>query len=223
MKQQISVFDVIGPNMIGPSSSHTAGALRIARMVSGLIEGELKEVTFILYGSFARTFHGHGTDRALLAGIMGLHPEDRRIRDSLLLADEKGIRYHFVPDTEKTDVYPNTVEIIAVDAQGQKVDAVGESIGGGNAHLTRIDGVEVDISGDLEALVITHRDEPGAVAHIAEVLYREGINIAFLNVYRERRHETAFSVVQVDGEVPKNLMLELSKVPAVQKATLIRR
>lgn len=220
--REISIFDVIGPNMIGPSSSHTAGALRIARMTRKIAGSDIASVKFILYGSFARTYRGHGTDRALVGGIMGFEPEDRRIRDSLELAKEAGLSYEFELNTTDTDVHPNTVEIIASGPDGKVADVVGESIGGGNARLRKIDGITVDIAGELSTIVVCQKDEPGVIAHIAEVLYQEGINIAYLNVYRENRHELAYSVIETDGELPDDVGDRLEKIPAVQKVSVIK-
>ena len=142
----ISVFDVLGPNMIGPSSSHTAGAARIAYLAQKMIEGPLVRVDFTLYGSFARTYRGHGTDRALLGGIMGFDTDDMRIRDSFRIAEEKGITFCFVPNEEETDVHPNTVDIHMVNAAGQEMTVRGESLGGGKARISRINGVDVDFT-----------------------------------------------------------------------------
>ena len=132
----ISVFDVMGPNMIGPSSSHTAGAARIAYLAQKMINGPLAKVEFILYGSFARTYHGHGTDRALLGGIMGFSTDDMRIRNSFEIATENGLKYSFTPNEEETDIHPNTVDIIMTNTAGQEMTIRGESLGGGKVHIT---------------------------------------------------------------------------------------
>ncbi|MBR3404300.1 MAG: L-serine ammonia-lyase, iron-sulfur-dependent subunit beta [Firmicutes bacterium] len=219
--RDISVFDVIGPNMIGPSSSHTAGALRIARMTEKMAEDRIVKVKFTLYGSFARTYHGHGTDRALVGGILGYEPEDRRIRDSLRLAKEAGLEFSFETNTTETDVHPNTVRIQTEDASGNHLDVVGESIGGGNARLREINGVEVDISGDLKTLIIRNHDEPGVIAHITECLSHAGINIAFMNVYRKNKYDEAVIVIEVDGDIPRGLVEQVRKIPAVVGVTMI--
>ena len=129
--EDISVFDVIGPNMIGPSSSHTAGALKIALMARHLVKGPVHAVTFRLFGSFARTYRGHGTDRALIAGILGFDTEDRRIRDAYELAEQAGLKVTFEVDTQDQDVHPNTVRIQLVDGDGRVHSVEGSSIGGG--------------------------------------------------------------------------------------------
>ena len=127
----ISAFDVMGPNMIGPSSSHTAGAARISYLAQKMLEGPLKRADFILYGSFARTYHGHGTDRALLGGIMGFSTDDMRIRNSYELAHENGLEFSFTPNETETDIHPNTVDICMENEKGQKMTVRGESLGGG--------------------------------------------------------------------------------------------
>ena len=156
----ISVFDVLGPNMIGPSSSHTAGAARIAYLAQKMINGPLVRVDFTLYGSFARTYRGHGTDRALLGGIMGFDTDDMRIRDSFRIAEERGIAFCFVPNEEETDVHPNTVDIHMVNAVGQEMTVRGESLGGGKARISRINGVDVDFTGEYSAWIICSSVNP---------------------------------------------------------------
>ena len=219
--REISVFDVIGPNMIGPSSSHTAGALRIARMAGKMAKAPILRARFILYGSFARTYQGHGTDRALVGGILGYEPEDKRIRRSLDIARENGLEVTFETNTTRQDVHPNTVEIIAEDQDGDRIDVIGESIGGGSARIRSIDGVEVNITGELETLVVTQHDEPGVIAAITRYCYEERINIAYLNVYRQGKHEKAFSVIEVDGDIPERLVERIRELPSVLQVNLI--
>ena len=163
----MSIRDVVGPIMVGPSSSHTAGALRIASMVRNLLDGEPVEVTFTLFGSFAHTYHGHGTDRALVAGMLGLHTDDLRVRNSFDLVKEQGLEFSFEPDTVTKTAHPNTVEACVVDCYGNEVVARGVSIGGGAAELTRIDGIDVHITGEFNSMIVRQQDLPGTLAHIA--------------------------------------------------------
>ena len=144
----ISAFDVMGPNMIGPSSSHTAGAARISYLAQKMLEGPLKRADFILYGSFARTYHGHGTDRALLGGIMGFSTDDMRIRNSYELAHENGLEFSFTPNETETDIHPNTVDICMENEKGQKMTVRGESLGGGKVRIVEINHVQVDFTGE---------------------------------------------------------------------------
>ena len=202
----ISVFDVLGPNMIGPSSSHTAGAARIAYLAQKMINGPLVRVDFTLYGSFARTYRGHGTDRALLGGIMGFDTDDMRIRDSFRIAEEKGIAFCFVPNEEETDVHPNTVDIHMVNAAGQEMTVRGESLGGGKARISRINGVDVDFTGEYSAIIVIHQDTPGVVAYITRCLSERNINIAFMRLFRESKGTTAYTIVESDGHLPEDIV-----------------
>lgn len=157
----ISVFDVLGPNMIGPSSSHTAGAAVIAYLAHKMIAPPLKKVDFTLYGSFAKTYHGHGTDRALLGGIMGFSTDDTRIRNSFSIATERGLSYSFTPCETETDVHPNTVDIRMENAAGQVMTIRGESLGGGKCRIARINGVEVDFTGEYSTVIVVQQDQAG--------------------------------------------------------------
>ena len=183
----ISVFDVLGPNMIGPSSSHTAGAAVIAYLAQKMINGPLVKVKFTLYGSFAKTYRGHGTDRALLGGIMGFATDDMRIRDSFSIADEIGLAFSFRTTEEETDVHPNTVDIVMENAAGQSMTIRGESLGGGKVRITRINQVKVLFTGEYSAAIVIHQDKPGVVAHITTCLSERNVNIAFMRLLREKK------------------------------------
>ena len=201
----ISVFDVMGPNMIGPSSSHTAGAARIALLARKLLTGSLKKVEFTLYGSFAKTYHGHGTDRALLGGIMGFATDDVRIRDSFQIATDNGIEYSFIPNNVETDVHPNTVDILMVNEEGQEMTIRGESLGGGKVHITQINHVEVDFTGEYSAIIVVQKDVPGVVAWITSCLSDRRVNIAFMRLFRESKGHTAYTIVESDGKLPEEI------------------
>lgn len=201
----ISVFDVLGPNMIGPSSSHTAGAAVIGYLAQKMINGSLRKVTFTLYGSFAKTYRGHGTDRALLGGVMGFRTDDVRIRDSFAIAKEKGIEFAFLLNEGETEVHPNTVDVTMVNDQGQEMVIRGESLGGGKVRIVKINGVDVDFSGDYSAIIVIQRDKPGVVAHITQCLSNIGINIAFMRLFRETKGQIAYTIVETDDTLPENL------------------
>ena len=217
----ISVFDVMGPNMIGPSSSHTAGAARIALLARKLLTGSLKKVEFTLYGSFAKTYHGHGTDRALLGGIMGFATDDVRIRDSFQIATDNGIEYSFIPNNVETDVHPNTVDILMVNEEGQEMTIRGESLGGGKARLCRINGVEVDFTGEYSTLIVIQQDKPGVIAHITNCLSEMNVNIAYMKLYREEKGCTAYSIVESDGIVPQTVAGRIKENPYVHDVMLV--
>lgn len=219
-KKEISVFDIIGPNMIGPSSSHTAGALRIARLASKMVKNPIAKVNFLLYGSFARTYQGHGTDRALLGGILGFETEDYRIKESFEHADKAGLQYTFEFDTKKK-VHPNTVDIDITDSEGITTSVTGVSIGGGSAVIKRINGVNIDLSGEYHTLVIRHKDLPGAVAYVTNILSEYDINIAFMKLYREKKGTIAYSVIEADELITANIIQRIEASSNVISALLV--
>lgn len=218
----ISVFDVLGPNMIGPSSSHTAGAVVIANLAQKMIQGPLKEVEFILYGSFAKTYRGHGTDRALLGGIMGFGTDDIRIRDSFSIAQERGLNYRFTADGTETDIYPNTVDIIMTNAQGRTMTIRGQSLGGGKVRLVRINRVEVEFTGEYSAVIVIQKDKPGVVAHITKCLSDYGVNIAFMRLYREAKGDVAYTIVESDERLPTNIADDLKRNRYIRDVMVIQ-
>ena len=201
----ISVFDVMGPNMIGPSSSHTAGAARIGFLAQKMINGPLKKVDFTLYGSFSRTYKGHGTDRALLGGIMGFSTDDMRIRNSFEIAEKKGLEFTFTPNELETELHPNTVDIHMVNAKGQEMTVRGESLGGGKVRIVRINSVQVDFTGEYSAVIVTHWDKPGVVAYVTKCLSDRNVNIAFMRLFRESKGEIAYTIVESDGRLPEDI------------------
>lgn len=221
--KDFSVFDIIGPNMIGPSSSHTAGALRIAQLARGMIPGEIARADFTLYGSFARTYRGHGTDRALIAGVLGFGTEDSRIRDSFRWADKLGLEYSFTLDTRTTDCHPNTAGILLQNWEGETVRVTGVSVGGGAAVIKEINGVEIDLTGEYHTILARHKDTPGVVAAITRALAEHQINIAFMRLYREARGSLAYTVIEADEEIPPAAAAQIYAHPSVQSAQLIPR
>ena len=218
----ISAFDVMGPNMIGPSSSHTAGAARISYLAQKMIEGPLKRADFILYGSFAKTYRGHGTDRALLGGIMGFSTDDMRIRNSFDIAHEKGLEFSFTPNEQETDIHPNTVDICMENEKGQKMTVRGESLGGGKARICRINQVEVDFTGEYSAAIVIHQDRLGVAAHVTSVLSRHGVNIAFMRLFREGKGDIAYTIVESDGRLPEAVAGELRENENVHEVMIVQ-
>ena len=213
----ISVFDVLGPNMIGPSSSHTAGAAAISFLARKMIAPPIVKVEFTLYGSFAKTYQGHGTDRALLGGIMGFATDDRRIPDSFSIAEKQGLEYHFTAnETEEVD-HPNTVDIIMTNEEGQTLTVRGESLGGGKIRISRINQVAVDYS----TAIVIHKDTPGVVAHITRCLAEDNINIAFMKLFREEKGQTAYSIVESDDDLPDSLCGRILQNPSVRDVMLV--
>jgi L-serine dehydratase len=217
----ISVFDIIGPNMIGPSSSHTAGALRIARLAASIVKHSIVEVKFVLYGSFAQTYQGHGTDRALLGGILGFTTEDYRIKESFAYAQTMGLKYSFEINTKKQDVHPNTVDILMTDNKGEVTFVTGVSIGGGSAVIKNINGVAIDLSGDYHTLIICHKDLQGTVAYVSNILNDYGINIAFMKLYREKKGDIAYSIIEADQPIALEVIDKIEESKSIINATLI--
>lgn len=202
----LGLRDIVGPIMVGPSSSHTAGALRIAAMTRALLDRPPADVTFTLYGSFSRTYRGHGTDRALVAGLLGLAADDLRIRDSFALADAAGLKYRFKVDAVTKVRHPNTVDIRVTDAAGDVLDVRGESVGGGAARLTRVDGFDVDLTGEFNALICYQCDKPGTLGFLASTLGENHINIGSVLLFRNHRGGDAFNVLEVDNPVPQAVL-----------------
>lgn len=219
----ISVFEVIGPNMVGPSSSHTAGAASIARLAWKMVNEKIKRVKFTLYGSFAQTYRGHGTDRALLGGMMGFETDDVRIRDSFEIAEKEGIEFSFEANTVETDVHPNTVDMEIEDVTGRVLTVRGESLGGGKVKLTRINGVKVHFTGEYQAIIVVHKDHPGVISKITNVFGKQHVNIAFLRVYRETKGGDAYMIIESDEEITASAVEEIEKNPFVRETMLIRR
>lgn len=218
----ISAFDVLGPNMIGPSSSHTAGAVAIALLAQKMISHPVVEAEFTLYGSFAKTYKGHGTDRALLGGIMGFETDDRRIRDSFQIAESRGLKYTFTANERETDIHPNTVDIRMVNGQGDEMTVRGESLGGGKVRIVRIDRVEVDFTGEYSALIVIHKDKPGVVAHVTRCLSDCDVNIAFMKLFREEKGATAYSIVESDERLPEDILERIRENANVKDAMLVQ-
>lgn len=216
-----SIFDVIGPNMIGPSSSHTAGAAQIGFLARKLFNERIERAEFTLYESFARTGRGHGTDRALLGGVLGFATDDLRIRDAFAYAEKQSLQYIFTFDTETKMPHPNTADILLIGSRDSRMSIRGESLGGGKIMITRIDGIDVEFTGEYSTLIVKHMDIPGVVAHITRVLAERKVNLAFMRLFRERRGENACTVVESDEMISPEAVLEIKKNPAVQKTILI--
>ena len=218
----ISAFEVLGPNMIGPSSSHTAGAATVAFLAQKMIEHPIKDVTFTLYGSFSHTYMGHGTDKALLGGILGFNTDDKRIRDSFKIAEEKNLTFRFIPNEEETDVHPNTVDILMKNEANKTVSVRGVSLGGGKVKITKINNVDVEFTGEYSALIVTQQDVRGVVAHITTVLSNLGVNIAFMRLFREEKGSIAYTIVETDGTIPENAVDMIKENPDVKDAIIVQ-
>lgn len=202
-----SVFDIIGPVMIGPSSSHTAGAARIGMAARNLFGREPVWAKIHLYGSFAKTYKGHGTDLALVGGLLGFATDDPRMPEALNIAADRGLRIEFVEDSAAAP-HPNTARLIIGDAD-EKLELVGISIGGGKVEITELNGFELRLSGNHPALLIMHNDRFGAIASVTEILAKHEINIGHMEVNRKDVGKEALMVIEVDQNVEDTIMQEL--------------
>lgn len=217
-----SIFDVIGPNMVGPSSSHTAGAVAMALMAKKLFQEEIVEVEFTLYGSFAKTYRGHGTDKALLGGILGFAPDDLRIRDAFSIADERGLKYTFIENHEHNNYHPNTADIVMRNGKGRTQFIRGASIGGGRMKIVKINNIDVDFTGEYSTLIVKQSDRPGVVAHIANCLSERHVNIAFMRLYREAKGETAYTIIESDHYIPPEIIDSINAHENIHKTLVIQ-
>lgn len=206
-----SAFDILGPIMIGPSSSHTAGAERLAKIASIIAGKNIKSVQFVLHGSFAKTYKGHGSDRALIAGILGMDPWDDRLKDSIGIAKEQGLQTEFV-FADLGDVHPNTVKFIITKKSGRIVEIIGSSVGGGNILIFEVDDEPVEFTGNYPTIIVSHKDIPGMISKISTILYDENVNIAFMNVYRNNRGLKAAMVFETDTIVPEDVLYRIKHV-----------
>ena len=205
------MFDIVGPVMIGPSSSHTAGAVRLGLMAGKILCEQPVKAEIKLHGSFAQTYRGHGTDRALIAGILGFQPDDERIRNSMDIARERGMDFSF-SKVEIFEAHPNTAIIELTGVSGRRTVVTGASIGGGNINILNIDGFEVNLSGQYPAMLVIHRDVPGVINKVTWALSRFEINIAFMRLSRKSRGEEALMLLETDENVPEEVVEECKQV-----------
>ncbi len=216
----VGVFDILGPIMVGPSSSHTAGAARLGKVARAVADGDIKEVTFLLHGSFGKTYKGHGTDRALVAGILGMEPSDLRLRDSLSIAKEQGIDIIF-KEIDLGEAHPNTVKFLITGKEGKKYQMVGSSIGGGGIEVSEVNGEKVEFTGAYPTIIISHVDVPGVVSNVTSLLYDHAINIAFMKVFRSQKGKEAAMVFEVDNEVTDEIIDEIKIMESINKVIRI--
>jgi len=201
MVRQRSVFDIIGPVMIGPSSSHTAGACRLGELARAVFGGTPRRAHILLHGSFASTGPGHGTDLALVAGLLGMRPDDERIPRAFEFAEQVGLEVDFAEE-DLGDAHPNTAVFIMSDDAGTRMTVRGSSLGGGDVIVTAIDAFDVEITGELPLLIVGHVDRPGQIAGVTAVLAENSVNVASMHVSREHKGAGALMMIETDVEVP---------------------
>jgi L-serine dehydratase len=213
----VSLLDIIGPVMVGPSSSHTAGACRLGLLARNLVGGTPQRARVELHGSFARTGEGHGTDKAIAGGLMGFRPDDERLRDALDIAQGEGLDYAFEKTTLADDAHPNTARI-TVERDDRHAVMTGASLGAGRILVSEINGYAVEVSGAYNTIVLIAEDVKGSVAAIATVLAEHGINIANLRLTRKQRGGDAFMVIEVDDLPGEPVRDEIRALPWVRWA-----
>ena len=214
----INIFDMMGPVMVGPSSSHTAGAARIGNMGRTLLGEEVARADIGLYGSFAETGYGHGTDRALLAGLLGMKPDDLRIPNAYEEANRAGMAYSF-RTVELRDAHPNTALLELTGKSGKKLTLQASSIGGGAIVVNKIDGIDVNFTGDFNTLIVRNLDVSGWVAAITSILSLVHINVANMSVNRHRRGGDALMVIETDQHIKPRQVEFLSELPGILSVT----
>ncbi|MBB5172118.1 L-serine ammonia-lyase, iron-sulfur-dependent subunit beta [Texcoconibacillus texcoconensis] len=214
-----SVFDIIGPVMIGPSSSHTAGAARIGRVARHLFQKEPEWAMIHYYGSFAKTHQGHGTDVAIVGGLLGYETYDDRIPSALAVAEEKQVEIKFIEEEAQTDD-PNTVKI-RLGYGEDEMELVGVSVGGGKVEIKELNGFALRLSGNHPAILVVHNDRYGAIASVSTALANEEINIGHMEVSRKEKGEQALMVIEVDQNVGDDVLEQLQQLDTVEKVTKI--
>ncbi len=210
----MNLFDILGPVMVGPSSSHTAGAVRIGRMARALLGQKPAKAELLLHGSFASTGEGHGTHQALVAGLLGLSPDDPRVPDSFSLARDQGLSFIFGTCTLR-DAHPNSVLITMESIQGTRLEVGASSPGGGRIRVFRVDGLDTSFSGELPTLVVHNTDQPGCVSQVTGVLARRGLNVATLQLNRGGRGGSAVMVLECDQPIPEEAAGEVRALPGI--------
>ncbi|MGX7148060.1 L-serine ammonia-lyase, iron-sulfur-dependent subunit beta [Enterococcus ureasiticus] len=208
-----SVFDIIGPVMIGPSSSHTAGAARIGKIVRSIFGEQPDTVDIYLYESFAKTYRGHGTDIALVGGLLDMEPDDERLADSLKIAHEQDMEVLFVPLKEKAE-HPNSVKLL-VSKGYRKLSVTGISIGGGNIQISELNGFKISLTMGTPTFIIVHQDVPGMIAKVTNLLSDTNINIGTMTVTRESKGEKAIMIIEIDHADIGDVTMKLVQIPHI--------
>ena len=220
MANKSSVFDMIGPIMIGPSSSHTAGVVRIARAAIRVLGGIPEQADITFYNSFARTYEGHGSDRAILGGLMDFKTDDPKIKTALEIAEEKGLKYKFKSIGNSSIHHPNTIKLNM--KKGEKsIEVVGESLGGGVINIAEVDGFVANFSAQAHTLIIKAEDISGAIAFISSVIAQEKVNIATMSVSRKGKHDIACHVIEMDSGIQPITTQYLKSLPWIKELIYI--
>lgn len=216
MSKYKSVFDIIGPVMVGPSSSHTAGAIRIGAFARTILGATPRRAKIELHGSFAETGPGHGTDKGLVGGLLGMATDDPDVRYAFERAIEAGMDVTIGKVDLGLKIHPCSARLTLESPQGDKVTLIGTSIGGGSVAITEVNGYQVRLSGEFPALITVHADTPGVILRVANILAEHKINVAFMNVARQQKGKDAFMTVEGDHEIPPEALSIIADLPEMK-------
>lgn len=217
----MNIFDIIGPIMIGPSSSHTAGAVRIGRYARSILGCEPLEAIIYFSGSFAKTYKGHGTDLAVIGGILGMDTDDENLPNSIEIAKKSNLSFEFIK-TEIDDSHPNTAKIVLCGNNQRIVSVQGASVGGGNIMINQINGTNVSICGKSDTLIITHNDIPGVVSYISNILKDNNVNINGLSLCRNHKGGEAVITIEIDGHVTDDVNKIILQQDSILESVLVK-
>ncbi len=216
----MNIYDILGPVMVGPSSSHTAGAVRIGQITRRLLGEKPVKARITLSGSFAATGVGHGTDRALVAGLLGMKPDDMQVPDSFFLAEDQGLLFSF-EEMQVKGAHPNTAVLFVTGETGRELEVQASSLGGGRIMVNKLDGIQVDFTGESSTLIVHNMDQPGHVAEVTSMLSHKSVNIATLQLYRDHRGGYAVMVIETDQDIPQEALKWLSRLEGIIKVTYL--
>lgn len=216
----MNIFDILGPVMVGPSSSHTAGAVRIGFVARKMLGAAPVRADIGLYGSFADTGAGHGTDKALIAGLLGMQPDDTRIPQSFSLAEKAGLSYAF-HRAQLKDAHPNTAVIHAESSAGASIEMEACSLGGGRILIHKMGDMEVNFTGESPTLIVKNLDKPGCVAEVTRILFERSINVGSMQLHRKKKSGTAIMVIETDHGIPADSIQRLREQNGIIKVTYL--
>lgn len=216
MSKYKSVFDIIGPIMVGPSSSHTAGAVRIGRFARTIMGGTPRRAQILLHGSFLETGPGHGTDKGIVAGLLGMETFDPQVKESFDVAAREGMAFEIGEIDLGPKIHPCSAKLILEAEDGKTIEIIGTSIGGGNVAITAVDGYQVRLSGEYPTVITVHDDKPGVIGKVTAILAEQGVNVAFMNVARKQRGREAFMTIEGDHDVPPEAIAAIAAVDGIR-------
>lgn len=216
----MNLLDIIGPVMVGPSSSHTAGAVKIGRVAQKLIAEKIVHAGIYFHGSFLATGKGHGTDKAVVAGLLGMAVDDAHIPFSFEVAEKEGMDF-FITGIDLGDAHPNSVKLELTGVSGKKIEIIAASVGGGQIQICEIDGLQASFGGDYPTLIVNHKDSPGRVTAVTAMLSQKGVNIAAMKLFRTTRGGDAVMVIECDQEVPIESVQWLESLEGIVKVTYL--